>query len=134
MADWPNAQLSALASEAEVEIETTTEHGESRRTTIWAVVDGGDVFIRSLRGLRGRWYRQLMVCPAATLWFDGDSIPVRAFPASDAQSIRRCSAALERKYAGDPSTASVLRPETLATTLRLVPTELREPTREGRGR
>ena len=134
MGDWTEGQLAALTSEAEVDIETTRKHGESRRTTIWVVVDGSDVFIRSVRGSTGRWYRDVSVRPEAGLWVDGERIPVQAVRASDAESVGRCSDAFARKYAGDLSTPSMIRPETLGTTLRLVPLEFAEPTGEGGGR
>ena len=41
--------------------------------------------------------------------------------ATDPSSVARTSAALERKYAGDPGTKSMLRPAVLDTTLRLAP-------------
>jgi hypothetical protein len=40
-------------------------------------------------------------------------------PASDADSVARASAGLERKYAGDPAVGSMVREEILGTTLRI---------------
>jgi hypothetical protein len=42
-------------------------------------------------------------------------------PATDADSVARVSAALERKYDGDPAAKSMVRDEILDTTLRLDP-------------
>jgi hypothetical protein len=54
--DWPG-QIDAAR---EIEIETRAGGGGStHRRTIWAVVDGDDVFVRSYRGERGRWFREI---------------------------------------------------------------------------
>ncbi len=118
-------ELRLLDETAEVEIETQAPGNPvPNRTIIWIVVDGPDVFARSVRGARGRWYREAILNPAVAIEVDGRRIPAVALLASDPISIERASAALSRKYAGDPSTPLVLRPETLETTLRLAPPEL----------
>ena len=80
------------------------------------------MFVRSVRGDGGQWY-QAARQPGArlALHVNGELIPVRAEPADDDESVRRYNVAVQRKYAGDPSTPSMLRPYTLATTLRLEP-------------
>lgn len=98
--------------------------GQTRPTPIWVVVDDGEVFVRSVRGPRGRWYRDLIVEPRATLRAGtGGWTPVEvvAVPAPDPGSVERCSAALTRKYGDDPALGSMLRPATLETTMRLDP-------------
>ncbi len=48
-------ELRLLEETAEVEIEThAPSDGAPSRTIIWIVVDGVDVFVRSVRGARGR--------------------------------------------------------------------------------
>lgn len=114
--------LDLLAAVEEVEIETRPDPAApSHRVIIWVVADGGEVFVRSVRGTGGRWYRELLVNPLGALHADGAVIPVRALPAADGPSIERCSRALARKYAGDPSLGYMLEPDVLETTLRLVP-------------
>jgi hypothetical protein len=91
-----------------------------RRTIIWVVVDGADAFVRSWKGERGAWYRTALRAPdELVIIVRNTRIPVSAQGAADAESIERCSRALERKYAGDPATPSMIRPHNLATTLRL---------------
>lgn len=116
------ATLLELNAREEVEIETARPDGRLRRTVIWVVVDGDDVFVRSVRGDRGYWY-QAAIEPAArvALLIDGRRIPVRAIPATDGLSIEACSRGFERKYAADVSLHSMLRPAVLGTTLRLEP-------------
>jgi hypothetical protein len=109
---------------AEIDIETSKGAGAPvHRTTIWIVVDGDTAYVRSVRGPAGRWYRELMANPTGAIHAGETSVPVVATPAADADSVARVSAALERKYLErwPGPTASMLREETLPTTLRLEP-------------
>ena len=56
--------LRRLETIEEVEVETRRASGTSPRTTIWIVVDGGQVYVRSVRGPGGRWYQRLRRDPA----------------------------------------------------------------------
>jgi hypothetical protein len=114
--DWP----AAIDSAPEVDIETRRGEGAPvHRTTIWAVVADGDVFVRSLKGASGRWYRELMSEPAAVLHARGAAFPVQAVPASDPESVGRASEALRRKYSDSRSLHSMLEDDILDTTVRL---------------
>lgn len=87
--DWPGQ----IETVPEVDIETRrADDSPAHHTTIWAAVEGGDVYVRSLKGVDGRWYRELMAHPDAVLRVDGESIPVRAVRADDAESVERCTA------------------------------------------
>jgi len=114
--------VDAVAAADEVEIETRRRSGEAVRTVIWAVVDGGQVYVRSVRGDAGTWYRRIRANPAGVLHAGGTAAAVRAVPVDDPAEVERVSEALRRKYArwAGPL-ASMLRPETLSTTLRLEP-------------
>jgi hypothetical protein len=118
--NWGSNALGLLADVEEVEVETTRPDGSRLRTVIWVVVDGDDVFVRSVRGDRGRWWQAATDRPdEVALLVGGHRVEVRALPATDEGSVTRCSEALGRKYAGDPSTPSMLKSQVLATTLRL---------------
>jgi hypothetical protein len=53
--DWPGQ----LDQAREIDIETRRgEDAPAHRVTIWVVVDGHDVFVRSYHGPEGRWYRR----------------------------------------------------------------------------
>jgi len=118
---FPPETLSLLGRTGEVRILTQPRSGPERRTTIWVVVDGDEVFVRSVRGPRGRWYRDLEANPSGALLVAGYRIDFRAVATPDPAAIARASEALERKYVGGPATRSMLQPETLPTTLRLDP-------------
>jgi hypothetical protein len=113
--------LELLAQEEEVDIETWSTAGRSRRTTIWIVVVGGIPYVRSVRGTRGRWYRDLRAEPHGAIHAAGRRIAFTAVPADDEASIAACSAGFQEKYARDPAVTSMVRPNTLGTTLRLEP-------------
>jgi hypothetical protein len=111
-----------LDHEPEVDVETERANGRPRRTTVWVVVDGSQVFIRSWLGERGRWYREALALPERmAVHVAGRRVPVRAVPARDAQSIERCSRGLKAKYPDSPSTPAMVAPAVLGTTLRLEP-------------
>ncbi len=116
--------LSLLDETEEVKIETRRD-GDSpeHRTIIWVVVTGGEVYVRSVRGPRGRWYREISSNPEGALHVDDERIPVRAAPADDGPTVEAVSDALRSKYeqSSPASTAAMLRPDTLPTTLKLSP-------------
>ena len=116
---YSEAELDLIDRTEEVEIETDGAEGAVHKTVIWAVVDDGDVFVRSYRGPDARWYREALAHPSVALHVDGQRIPATAVVASDAASIERTSSGILRKYAGDPAAKSMVRPELLDLTLRL---------------
>ncbi len=120
-AGLPADLLERIAREEEVDIETWSAAGEPHRTIVWVVVHDAKVYVRSYRGERGRWYREIRTEPHGTLIVAGERVPVQAVPAGDEESIAACSATLERKYADDPALRAMLHPDVLGTTLRLDP-------------
>jgi hypothetical protein len=108
----------------EVRIETSRdEDAPAHRTTIWVVTMDGSVFVRSVRGGKGRWYREVSANPAAALHVGNDPIPVRAVPVTDDATIAAVSEAYREKYGrtSPGSTRAMVQPDTLPTTLRLEP-------------
>ena len=98
----------------------TEKHPETG-VTIWVVVADDEVFLRSVRGSKGRWYRDLATGGSATLGFAGRRLGVQALPVSDADAIARASREFLRKYQPSPYAQSMVRAEVLPTTLRLEP-------------
>lgn len=119
---WTPDFLSRLAETKEVVIETERASGEPRRTIIWIVADERHAYVRSVRGDGGWWYRDLLARPTATLDVSGERVAVRAVPAADAEDTDHVSELLRSKYHRErASTAAMLQPHTLHTTLRLDP-------------
>lgn len=126
VAKFPPDLLAAIAEREEVELETTRRSGATRKTIIWIVAHGPDVFVRSVRGPEGRWYKELLADPEATLHFRGKpklpSIAVRGVHTPDPESVAVCSQALKVKYRRHGgSLEAMLVPEALPTTVRLEP-------------
>jgi len=111
----------------EVRIEPPSADGQPMQpVVIWVVVlDGRDVYVRSYRGVKGRWYQQLLKQPQhrGRLHVDQRAIPVRAVHIDDPEIIARVSDAFRKKYESKwpQETAEMLRDDVLPTTLRLDP-------------
>ena len=106
-----------------VEIETSRGSGAPlHRTVIWIVSDeAGRAFVRSVRGGRGRWYRELVTNPQGAVIVGDRRIAVTATPA-DPAGIEAASRLLGEKYrTSRASLASMLRDDVLPTTLELEP-------------
>jgi hypothetical protein len=116
--------LRLLDETKEVRIETRRD-GDSpeHRTIIWVVVVEGEVFVRSVRGAKGRWYREISSNPEGALHVHNDRLTVRAAPATDEATVDAVSAAFRSKYqqSSPASTEAMVRPESLPTTLKLSP-------------
>jgi hypothetical protein len=116
--------LDLLDESEEVHIETSSDaDSPERRTIIWVVVVEGEVFVRSVQGQKGRWYQRISAHPEAAVIAGDTSIPVRAAPATDEETVDAVSAAFRSKYeeTWPGPTAGMMRPATLPTTLKLSP-------------
>jgi hypothetical protein len=117
--------IQLLTKIEEVDIETRAgPDAPAHRVTIWVVVDGDAAYVRSVRGTRGRWYREARAYPQAVLYAGGRTLPVHVEPVSDSATIMRVSETFLRKYVQWPNDArAMVRDEVLATTLHLHPAE-----------
>jgi hypothetical protein len=116
--DWPGP----LESVEEVDIQTSRGPGAPvHRTTIWAVTGEGEVYVRSLNGEDGRWYRELIANPDAILHVEGEAVSVRAVRAADPESVERATRGFNEKYADSPYLHTMVRQEIEPTTVRLDP-------------
>ena len=116
--------LNLLRETDEVYIETRSDaDSPEHRTIIWVVVVGGEAFVRSVRGPKGRWYREISSNPEGALHVDDERIPVRATPAPEGTTVGAVSEAFRSKYgeAWPGPTAGMVRSEVLPTTLKLSP-------------
>lgn len=119
MTTFDKDTLKHLHDQQEVAIRTA-KHPKAP-VTIWVVASGDDVYVRSVRAAKGRWYKDLAAGGDATLEVSGRRIPVKAIPATDTGSIERASGEYLRKYRTSPYAQAMVKAETLPTTLRLEP-------------
>ena len=103
------------------EVAIRTEKHPKSAVVIWVVVADDEVFVRSWRGAKGRWFRDLTAGGPATLEFTGRRLAVQAIPASDQAAVARASREFLRKYQRSTHAQEMVRSEILPTTLRLEP-------------
>jgi hypothetical protein len=116
--------LNLLDETDELYVQTSRDaDSPEHRTIIWAVVVADEVFVRSVRGRKGRWYQRISAYPEGALLAGGSRIPVRAAPATDNVTVDAVSEAFRTKYedAWPGPTAGMVRAEVLPTTLKLSP-------------
>jgi hypothetical protein len=103
------------------EVAIRTEKHPKSAVVIWVAVADEEVFVRSVRGTKGRWYRDLAAGGPATLEFAGRRLAVQAIPVSDSAVIAGASREYLRKYQPSPYAQAMVKSEILSTTLRLEP-------------
>jgi hypothetical protein len=103
------------------EVTIRTEKHPDTAVITWVVTAGDEVYLRSVRGAKGRWYQDLKAGGPALLEVQGRQIAVQAIPAGDAESIDRASRQYLTKYRSSPYAEPMVRAEVLSTTLRLEP-------------
>ncbi len=118
---FPELLLQRMDVAKEVEIETRSEQGTAHRVTIWIVVVDGVVYVRSVRGTSGRWYRELLAQKRAILHVGSRGVAVVPSQIRSTETIDAVSAGFWKKYPHSASLFSMLRLATLHTTLRLEP-------------
>ena len=121
-AAFPPAVIKSFDETKVVEIETVSPKGAKHSVKIWIVVVDGVPHVRSVRGTKGRWYRELLARGGGAIVARGKRTAVKAKHDSTKVAIDRTSDALRRKYkSSGASLASMLRADVLDTTVRLEP-------------
>jgi hypothetical protein len=120
-AAFPDLVLTRMDVAKEVDIETRDDAGVAHKVTIWIVVHDGAAYVRSVRGKKGRWYRELVARKHGVIHVGSRSVEVRPTAIRAPDLIDFVSAAFWRKYPKSESLFSMLRLATLDTTLRLDP-------------
>jgi hypothetical protein len=123
MAAWSSDELTRLGGAEEVEIQVRSGEGEWRApVTVWLVRSGDGLYIRSVRGANGAWFRAVQATHEGRVSGGGVKKDVR-FEEADPSVNDQVDTAYRnkyRRYAGRILN-SCLTPEARATTLRLVP-------------
>jgi hypothetical protein len=118
---FPGLLVERMNVAQEVDIETRSPEGKAHRVTIWIVVVDGVPYVRSVKGPKGRWYRELTARKDGVLHVGSRKVGVRPAAVKAPTLIDEVSAAFWKKYAKTASLFSMLRLSTLDTTLRLEP-------------
>ena len=83
----PDGDLRHLAEVEEISIGFTRPDGSVGSTPVWVVQADDAVFVRSIRGRRGGWYRRLGANPDGEVADGAHTHPVRARPVQDAGTV-----------------------------------------------
>ncbi len=118
---WTANELATLGDEQLLRISTTRSDGSTRRPVIiWAVVVGNDLYVRSVRGDVGGWYRHIQANPDARIESGGVKREVTTV-AADRTLDQEIDDAYLAKYGPPFAVDSITIPAAKATTLKLVP-------------
>jgi len=119
---FSDVALKAFADTREVDVETRSADGKLHSVIIWIVVVDGVPYVRSVRGPKGRWFRELMARKEGAIKVGRVRYPVRPKLVKDEATNGRVSQAIRTKYkTSKASVSAMVRAEVLATTARLEP-------------
>lgn len=122
MPDWNPTELEQIAGAREIEVSSLREDGAlTKPVTIWAVRVDGELYVRSVRGEEGGWYRAAERRHEGRIEA-GDAAVDVTFEDAPHHLDEEIDAAYKAKY-GYPSgpVDSVTTADAQATTTRLVP-------------
>jgi hypothetical protein len=123
MTQWTRDQLDKIGRAEEIQIAPVGRDGRLRKAvTIWAVRHGDDVYVRSVRGRSGDWYRGTQErhegrIRAGGVWQDVTFVDADHDLDDEVDAAYR---AKYRRYAGSILN-SVLTPAARSTTIKVVP-------------
>jgi hypothetical protein len=119
---WTPDELGRLGRAQELRIAGRRKDGTLRSLVIiWAVVVDGDVYVRSVRGADGAWYRGVQQRHEGRIESGGVAADVRFIDVpADGPVHERIDAAYAAKYRSSPSAvASIVTAAARATTMRV---------------
>jgi hypothetical protein len=120
---WTSDELKQIGKAEELQIESRRGDGTLRSpVTIWVVREGDDLYVRSVKGRAGPWFRGTQTRREGRIRAGGVEKDV-SFAEAEAERYDRIDAVYRSKYRGyaERIVSSVLTPEARASTLRLVP-------------
>lgn len=121
MTAWKDEELADIGAVDELRIAPLRRGGTLQRPrTIWVIRQGDDVYVRSVNGPDGAWFRGVQVSHAGHVSAGGVDADV-AFEEADHDLDDEIDEEYRRKY-GRSSTAvdRITSPEARSTTIRLV--------------
>jgi hypothetical protein len=119
---WTQAELTAIGDANEIDITTLRGDGTPRpAVTIWVVRVEDDLYVRSVRGRGGGWFRHAAQSLHGRIRAGGDERGV-AFEEPDRSVHPAIDDAYRTKYRNSPSSvAAMITPGAAAATFRLLP-------------
>jgi hypothetical protein len=124
MSEWTSEELSKIETAEELTIASLRGDGTSRQpVTIWVVRHGDHLYVRSVNGPNGWWFRGTQTRHQGHIRAGGVAKEVRFVSVDPADVEEEIDAAYRAKYRRYPASIvnTVLTPEARAATLELVP-------------
>jgi hypothetical protein len=124
MAAWTDDELDRLGAEEELRIAGRRQDGSLRDPVIiWAVRVGDDLYVRSVRGPAGAWFRGVLVRHEGWISSGGVERDVTFEDVDPADAVNEgIDAAYAQKYgAGTTDVLAITNDRARSTTLRVVP-------------
>lgn len=122
MTGWTRDELNKIGTAEEVQISPVLRDGSRQKAvTTWVVRHGDDLYVRSVRGRKGLWFRGVQQKHEGRIRAGATQRDVTFVDAKEQlDDIDAAYRAKYRRYAGS-ILDSVLTPEARSTTLKLVP-------------
>ena len=123
MTAWTEEELGTIGGAHELRIAPQRQDGTLQRPRIiWVVRRGDDLFVRSVRGPDGAWFRGVQARHAGQISAGGVDADV-TFEDADHDMDDDIDEAYRKKYGRSSSAVDhITSPEARSTTIRLVPT------------
>ncbi len=123
MTQWTSDQLDKVGKAEELQIASVGRDGTLRKAvTVWVARHGDDLYVRSVRGRKGQWFRSTQERHEGRIRAGGVQQDVAFVDAAHDidDEVDAAYRAKYRRYAGSILN-SVLTPEARSTTIKLVP-------------
>jgi hypothetical protein len=123
MTSWTSEELAKIGNAEELDIASWQPDGTLRPfVTIWVVRADDDLFVRSVKGRSGTWFRRAVAAGQGRIRSGGIERDV-SFEEAGAEFHAAVTAAYHEKYDryGPSIVGTVVSAESATTTLRLVP-------------
>ena len=122
MTVWSDEELADIGGADELRIAPLRRGGTLQRSRIvWVVRQGGDVYVRSVNGRDGVWFRGVQARQAGHIWAGGVDADV-VFVDADHDLDDEIDEEYRRKYGRSSAAVDhITSPKARSTTIRLVP-------------
>jgi len=123
MTAWTSDELAKIEQADELQLASLRQDGTQRTpVTMWVVRDGNDLYVRSMHGRSGKWFRGAQTRHEGHIRAGGVDKDVKLDEADPAVNDR-IDSAYRNKYRryGANIVGSVVNPDSRASTIKLVP-------------
>ncbi len=123
MPTWTRNELKKIGSVEELEIAPLRRDGTLRKpVTVWVVRHGDDIYVRSVNGRTGAWFRGTQVRHEGRIWAGGIDRDV-TFVDADPGINDQIDAAYRTKYRRYAASivGTIVSPKARSATIKLVP-------------